>query len=297
MELGIDPKVDYAFKHLFGRASNRSILINVLDSILQPDPAGRIQDLEILNPFNDKEALDDKLSILDIKARDQAGRHFNIEMQMLAYPAYEKRIVYYACKLYQQQLREGHEYSELRPTISISFLNHVLFPEAPGHHLQFGLVERGQLTLLSDDLSFHILELPKFTKSADELQNGLDIWLYFLKYAEKMNSEALPTALNQPLVIRALEDLKMLSQTDLERERYESRLKAQMDHNSFIGAAMRQGRREERIATIHSLERMMDKPETPKEQLAGRSLDELQHLVEDCMKKLKDLGTQNNSNT
>src|SRR5438105_2057896 len=101
MILGIDPKVDYAFKHLFGRESSQAILIDVLDSVLLPPPDGQIRELEILNPFNPKEALDDKLSILDIKARDQSGRHFNIEMQMLAFRAYDKRIVYYASKLHQ----------------------------------------------------------------------------------------------------------------------------------------------------------------------------------------------------
>src|SRR6266581_2015397 len=123
MILGIDPKVDYAFKHLFGREATRPILIDVLNSILMPAPSHQIRQIDLLNPFNPKEALDDKLSILDIKARDQTGRQFNIEMQLLAFPYYEKRILYYACKLHQQQLHEGQDYLELKPTISISFLN------------------------------------------------------------------------------------------------------------------------------------------------------------------------------
>jgi PD-(D/E)XK nuclease family transposase len=76
MILGINPTVDYAFKHLLGREATRPILINVLDSVLQPVPGHGIRDIELLNPFNPKEALDDKLSILDIKARDQSGRQF-----------------------------------------------------------------------------------------------------------------------------------------------------------------------------------------------------------------------------
>jgi PD-(D/E)XK nuclease family transposase len=76
MMLGIDPKADYAFKHMLGRDSTRPILIHVLQSVLHPPPGGQIRDVELLNPFNPKETLDDKLSILDIKARDQAGRPF-----------------------------------------------------------------------------------------------------------------------------------------------------------------------------------------------------------------------------
>jgi len=131
MILGVDPKVDYAFKHLFGREASRPILIDVLNSILQPAPGKEIRELEILNPFNPKESFDDKLSILDIKARDQKGRQYNIEMQMLPSPYYDKRIVYYACKLHQQQFHAGKDYWVLRPTISISILNHVFFPEKP----------------------------------------------------------------------------------------------------------------------------------------------------------------------
>ena len=39
----------------------------------------------VLNPYSEKMALDDKLSILDIKARDNQGRLFNVEMQMVTF--------------------------------------------------------------------------------------------------------------------------------------------------------------------------------------------------------------------
>src|SRR5947208_763171 len=178
MILGVTPTVDYAFKHVFGRESTRPILISVLDSVLMPAPEHRLQDLELLNPFNPKEALDDKLSILDIKARDQSGRQFNIEMQMLAFRYYEKRILYYGCRLHQQQLHEGEDYLTLKPTISISFLNHVLFPQVADYHLRFRLLEESHSFPFTDDLEVHTLELPKFEKSAAELESELDIWLY-----------------------------------------------------------------------------------------------------------------------
>jgi predicted transposase/invertase (TIGR01784 family) len=285
MIVGIDPKVDYAFKHLFGREATRPILADVLDKILNPPPGHQIVDLELLNPFNPKEALDDKLSILDIKARDQTGRQFNVEMQMLAIPYYEKRILYYACKLHQQQLHEGVDYFELKPTISISFLNHVWFPRVGESHLRFRLLEETHGFPLTEDLEFHVFELPKFTKSAAELTSGLDVWLYFLRNAAKMDTEALPAALREPLVVRALEELKMLTQTDLERERYEARRKAQLDDQTRLKGARlegrQEGRAEEKISTIHFCERLLDRPETATEELAALSLDELTRLVDD----------------
>ena len=74
MILDIDPKVDYAFKHLFGRDTTRPLLIDLLNQVLNLSADHLIRDVELLNPFNPKESLDDKLSILDIKAKDGAGR-------------------------------------------------------------------------------------------------------------------------------------------------------------------------------------------------------------------------------
>jgi predicted transposase/invertase (TIGR01784 family) len=299
MILGVTPTVDYAFKHLFGRESTRPLLINVLDSVLEPAPEHRIRDLELLNPFNPKEDLDDKLSILDIKARDQSGRQFNVEMQMLAFRHYEKRILYYATKLHQAQLHEGEDYQQLQPTVSISFLDHRLFPEVSAYHLRFRLWEDHLHFRFSDDLELHILELPKFTKSAAELRTDLEIWLYFLRHAETMDTDKLPAAVAEhPLVRRAVEELVMLTQTDVERERYEARRKAQLDFKTGLKVArlegleeglqqgLQQGQVAEKIHTIHLLERKLDRPETPTDQLAQRSLEDLSQLVDQLLTQL-----------
>src|SRR5258707_11084 len=161
MILGIDPKVDYAFKRFLGRDETRPILIDVLDRVLKPPVGHCIADVELLNPFNPKETPDDKLSILDIKARDQSGRQFNIEMQMFAPGSYPERVVYYAAKLHQQQLHQGEDYSELKSTISIHFLSNIRHSEVADHHLRFGILEEKHHFRLTDALEFHILELPK----------------------------------------------------------------------------------------------------------------------------------------
>jgi predicted transposase/invertase (TIGR01784 family) len=284
MQLGIDPKVDYAFKHLFGRDATRPLLIDLLDSVLDPAPGHAIRDLELLNPFNPKEAADDKLSVLDVKARDQSGRQFNVEMQMLAFRHFERRVLYYWSRLYQQQLHEGQDYLELKPTLSVTFLDHVLFPDAPAYHLRFRLLETGRHFPFTADLELHVLELPKFMKSPAELEPGLDVWLYFLRHAETMDPEALPPALDRPLIRRAFEELKMLSQTDQERELYEARRKWQLDYNTGLKAARLEG---EHIGRIHLCERLLGRPETPTEQLVALSLEELTRRADELQAQLQ----------
>src|ERR1700689_4241811 len=98
---GIDPKVDYAFKRLFGSPHNTRILVSLLHAVLRPAADEEIIELQLLNPFNDKEALDDKLSVVDLKARDQKGQHYTIEMQLVLQRQFTERILYYWARLYQ----------------------------------------------------------------------------------------------------------------------------------------------------------------------------------------------------
>jgi predicted transposase/invertase (TIGR01784 family) len=279
MILNIQPTVDYAFKHMLGRESTRPILIDVLNQVLAPAPGHHIRDIVLLNPFNPKESLDDKMSILDIKARDASGRQFNVEMQMLGYSSYKQRIQYYWAKLYQQQLHEGEDYFELKPTISISFLDHVLFPQVKDYHLRFRLLEESHHFPLSDDVEFHLFELPKFNKTLTELRTGLDIWLYFFRHAATIDTEAIPDILKQPLVVRAVEELKVLAQTAEERERYEARRKWQLDYNTGMKGARLEGRAEEKIGIIRFCERLLKRPETALEQLRGLPFEELTRLT------------------
>jgi predicted transposase/invertase (TIGR01784 family) len=197
---GIYPTVDYAFKKVFGSESDVPVLLNLLDAVLKPLPDRRIVGLEIRNPFNSKDSADDKLSILDIKARDREGRQYNVEMQMLGLGVYPQRVLYYWAALHSQQLHEGDSYGKLRPTISISFVNSVLFPDVRDHHLNFQLRSLDHPNLVfSEHQSIHVIELPKFRRSAEELVDPLDVWCYFLKHGAELDTDKEPRRNNFPI--------------------------------------------------------------------------------------------------
>jgi predicted transposase/invertase (TIGR01784 family) len=225
MEIGLDPKNDYAFKRVFGDERTLSILAALLDAVLRPPAEHRLVDLHLLNPFNDKQTLDDKLSILDIKARDQSGRQYNIEMQLLAHATFRERVLYYWAKFHQGQILEGDSYDRLEPTISICFVGTPLFVALPDYHLEFALLERRHQVAFSEHLMVHIMELSKFKKAPAELATPLDRWMYFLCHGEKLDPEALPAGLEDPQIRRALEVLRNMGQSTIERERYEARQK------------------------------------------------------------------------
>ena len=174
----------------------------------------------------------------------------------------------------------------------------MLFPQASDYHLRFRLLEETHHFPFGADMEFHVLELPKFTKPETDLATGPDVWLYFLRHVEKMDMDALPAALQQPLVLRAVEELKMLTQDDVERERYEARRKAQLDYDSGLDWARTQGLEKGReqglsegltqgaIGKIHLCERLLHRPETPTEQLASLPLADLTRLADELQSQV-----------
>jgi predicted transposase/invertase (TIGR01784 family) len=236
----IDPKIDYAFKFLLGNEANVSILIALLNAILKL--AVPIVHAEILNPFTQPMAIDEKLCILDVRARDQIGRIFNIEMQMSATPSLQQRLLYYSSKVYTDQLPRGTDYELLKPTICICFLNGVLYSKVPGYHLEFQLVDTEAGVKLTDDLTIHLIELPKFRLSAEDITTAEDAWIYFLKNAERMDHEALPGPLNTAEMRRAGEALMTLTEIDTHKHFYEDRIKAMRDERMWRLDGLREGR-------------------------------------------------------
>src|SRR5438093_13559601 len=147
MILDIDPKVDYAFKRVYGREENRDVLASILEAVLAGTEFATITDLEILNPFNERDTADDKLSVVDVRARQKSGEVFNVEMQMLPYKALPKRLLYYWSVSYAEQLDKGHDYSALKPGIVICFADYDVFPGHSGFHSRFQLLDREGRTL------------------------------------------------------------------------------------------------------------------------------------------------------
>jgi len=63
------------------------------------------------------------MSILDIKAKSEQGRWFNVEMQINEDYNYDERAIYYWAKLVTEQLSEGCMYKELKKIISINIMD------------------------------------------------------------------------------------------------------------------------------------------------------------------------------
>ena len=227
----ISPRVDIAFKKIFGVEENKDLLISLINAIVSP--SDKVSDITLMNPYNAKNFRKDKLSILDIKAVGADGKKFNIEVQITDEADYDKRALYYWGKLYTEQLQSAGDYSQLCKAIGIHILNFVSIPEAPNYHNVFHITEKDSGFLYFKDLELHTIELKKFTCDKNEdltdivakVKNSLDVWSAFLTRHELLKPDSLPQALDNPNLKKALSVLEVMNFSSEERQAYEDHLK------------------------------------------------------------------------
>lgn len=179
----LDVKTDFAFKKVFGSEGSKDILMSFLNSLgLFPD-GEVITDLTIVDPYQIPLIKGMKDTYVDVKAKLSNGTTVIIEMQILNVEGMEQRILYNAAKAYSTQLVQGERYHLLNPVIAVTITDFTMFPEFLDVKSSFRLTEKNHLIEYNGDIELIFIELPKFTKSENELSDITDKWIYFIKNA------------------------------------------------------------------------------------------------------------------
>ena len=220
MKHSIDPKIDCVFKALLGAERNRRLLIHFLNAILAGELAVPLTEVEILDPYNEREFIDDKLSIVDVKARDRAGRFYQIEIQLLNIPDLPARILYGWADLYSAQLRDGEGYDRLQPTYSIWLLGQTLRPKITEAVHCFRLRDEQGRSLVEHG-GIWLLELSKCRIAAVETEQ--DRWLKFFIEGERLDDEHLPAWMQTEEMRQAMSTLKAFSEKERAYHQYQAR--------------------------------------------------------------------------
>ena len=242
--IGIRPTNDFAFKKTFGSPANQAALVSLLNAILDLD--NPIVDVRLENPFNPQDFHDDKLSILDIRAVDQRGAIYDVEMQLSTFSGLVRRIVFYGCEVYAGQLRSGDDYQELKPVYTICIVEGRLWQDAARVHHEFRLTDRKSGRVLEDTLEIHTLELGWYTLSEAELEGAglLDRWLFWLLHAQEYDSETLDRLFPQPAFRQATDTITRIAEITEDKAMYDTREKAIRDQQWMLNAARREAREE-----------------------------------------------------
>ncbi len=236
----LNPKIDYVFKRIFGHVGNEDITKELLSSILNR----KVTDLKLdNNPILEKDMLDDKMGILDIKAKIDDSINCDIEMQIVDRRNIEKRILYYWSKMYTSSIKSGGKFKDLQQGIVILISDYELnsLKEIQKYITKWNIREEEySKIILTDVLEFYILELPKFNKYRKNINNTeLDSWIKFIENLEvnDMND----TSENAKAIQKAKQVLEEISQDEHERYLAELREKYIMDQADIEEAGYYKG--------------------------------------------------------
>jgi len=234
----LNPKIDLVFKKIFGTEQNKNVLKSLINSILPKDE--QIVEVTIKNPYNEVDFVGDKLSVVDIKATDEKGRWYNIEIQVKEQKYYGKRAIFYLSEIYSNQLNESDSYNKLKKTIVISLLdfNYFLNDERYFRRCCYKDFDTDELYPELDFADLYFVELRKFSKEYKNIKTTLDRWITFLNRATEIDKDNIPEELNDPEILQAINTIETMSLSAKEREYYDSEKKVMRDRDAVIQTAV-----------------------------------------------------------
>ena len=238
----INPRVDFAFKKLFGSAENKDLLISLINAIISEQE--QIVEVELMNPFNLADYQAGKMSILDIKAKSEKGVWINVEMQISEDIYFDKRAIYYWAKLVTEQLSEGRLYKELKKTISINIMDFNFIDDVTEFHSCYKIMNTatGKADKLHDIFELHYVELSKFAQQQPtQIITALDRWSTFLTKAHQLDKNHIPAELAvDAAIVKAISAVDRMFDEE-ERLIYEIRMQSLADIESIITSANDKG--------------------------------------------------------
>ncbi len=231
-------KTDYVFKRIFGREGNEQITKNFLSCIL----GEKVSDIELeKNPILEKDLMDDKVGILDIKAEINKNTNVDIEMQIIDKKNSAKTILFYCSKLFIKSLKSGKDYNSLKKTISILIADYELdgLKEVCKYITKWNIREEDySKIILTDAMEIYIIEIGKFKKyQGTERYKELDSWIKFIDNPEVVD-------MSNKEIMMAKKVLDEISQDEHERYLAEMREKYILDQNATEAAGYDKGLKE-----------------------------------------------------
>ncbi len=233
----LDPKNGYVFFRIF--FDEPELLVDLINAVRSHEPP--IVEVSLLDPRLSAERLGGKRLILDLKAVDEQGQRYNVEMQVRRFAVWSARGTLYLARMLSEQPGVGEDYRQLKPVIGIHLLDFALF-DRPEHADQalwcFELRDRTRAEVrLGRELQLNIVEMRK-AERLGHLPKRLSAWI---AYFEHWREEDLMKSVDHPPIQRAIGKLRAMSADEEERYWAEAREKALRDEVTLLAEAREEG--------------------------------------------------------
>ena len=238
----LDPKNDVTFKKVFGQHKN--VLISFLNALLPLREKQQIEQVEYLNTEMLPAIPELKSTIVDIRCRDNQGRQFLVEMQLIWTDSFFSRVLFNACKAFSGQINRGDPYKIMAPVYSLNIINDAFSKQSSVWYHHYALTHQLLPEHKMEGISFVFIELPNFTPINVTERRATVLWLRFLKEIENNTTMVPKELLEVPEIAEAVEALKVTSYSKEELEKYDKYWDVVSQQKSFLVDAYQEGKLE-----------------------------------------------------
>lgn len=254
---------DFAFKKLFGTEINKDLLISFLNALLQ----GReeIKEITYLNTEHLGTQEYDRRAVFDVYCTNEKGEYFLVEMQKGEQQFFKDRSLYYSAFAIREQAPRGEWDYGLKGIYTIGILNFCIFDDDADYRHEVKLMDVVTKEVFYDKLTFIYLEMPKFTKTAGELETLFDKWLFVIKNLATLMER--PAILQEKVFAHLFEAAEIAKFDKVERREYEESLKNYRDWFSVMKTARDKGREEGANEKALDIARQMKRSGVPLEMI------------------------------
>ena len=235
----LDPKADLTFKKVFGE--HPDLVTSFLNALLPFNKGEEIESVEYLTPELVPENPLRKFSIVDVRCKDNRGRQFIVEMQMVWSPEFQQRVMFNSAKAYVRQLGKGENYALLEPVYSLNIVNDVFEKDIPEYYHYYRMVHEMYSERVIDGLHLVFVELPKFTPQTISEKKMHVLWLRYLTEIKSSTYEAPADLLNNPEISKALSVVEQSAYTPEQLLGYEKFWDIISTEKTYYGSALKRG--------------------------------------------------------
>ena len=222
MNKKLKPTNDYVFKKIFGSIGSEDIT----REFIKCATGLKFEDINLdTTPILEKDLIDKKTGILDVKVVADKLNNIDIEMQVVKSEHIAERILFYWSKMYNKTIRKGYGYERGQKAICILIADFKVsnLTQIDKFYTRWKIMEENYTKQnFTDKLYIVIIELEKLKGINDikEIYNEeLLNWCKFIKNPEEMEGEEM----KNEYIKKAKEKLDEINQSEEERRLAEIR--------------------------------------------------------------------------
>lgn len=235
----LDPKADLTFKKVF--AEHEDLMISFLNALLPLKEGEQVTEIKYLPVELVPESPMMKDTIVDVRCKDQLGRSFIVEMQMIWTTEFIKRVLYNSTKSYSRQLDKGGHYADLQPVYSLNLVNDVFRKDTDDYYHDYGLMDIKYKNHIIEDMHLIFIELPKFKPHSFNDKKMTVLWLRFLTEIDEKTKTAPKELLDNPETRRALDMVEESAYSEAQLNGYEHFWDVVRTERTLMDSALRKG--------------------------------------------------------